>query len=143
MGGASAEITFVPEKGTVVPSSYSSYVRLYGRDYNLYTHSFLCYGMKEAERRLLASLVQVTYFSQHIMRPPGGSVSPCSLEKFPKSRLCPKMLFECSFKEMRNCSSESTLIPSSLEKFALVTINKNGKFPCSPYSPGASIILHK
>ena len=62
MGGASAEITFVPEKGTVVPSSYGSFVRLYGRDYSLYTHSFLCYGMKEAERRLLASLVQVANF---------------------------------------------------------------------------------
>jgi len=99
MGGASAEITFVPEKGTVVPSSYSSYVRLYGRDYNLYTHSFLCYGMKEAERRLLASLVQNSGYSTNVTNPclPRGFtknetarelwLQPCSMK--PKSNIFP------------------------------------------------------
>ena len=59
MGGASAEITFIPKRNTDLPSDYSSFVRLYGNNYTVYTHSFLCYGMKEAERRFLASLVQV------------------------------------------------------------------------------------
>ena len=62
MGGASAEISFMPKTGTDLPSKYRSELRLYGRNYTLYTHSFLCYGLKEAERRLLASLVQVSCF---------------------------------------------------------------------------------
>lgn len=59
MGGASAEISFIPKQGTIVPNNYRSFIRLYGRNYTLYTHSFLCYGMNEAERRVLASIVQV------------------------------------------------------------------------------------
>ena len=59
MGGASAEISFIPKAGTSVPEQYSKKLKVYGDTYPLYTHSFLCFGLKEAERRLLASLVQV------------------------------------------------------------------------------------
>ncbi|EMP29482.1 60S ribosomal protein L14 [Chelonia mydas] len=34
-------------------------VQLYGYEYSVYTHSFQCYGRDEAEKRLLALLVQV------------------------------------------------------------------------------------
>ena len=60
------------------------------------------------------------------------SVFLCSLEKFAKSPLFPKIVFDCSLKNIPNCSPEFTLFPSSLEKFAHVSINENGKLPCSP-----------
>ena len=56
MGGASTQITFVPSK----PPQHSNQLKLYGKEYHLYTHSYLCYGKKEAERRFLAQLVLVS-----------------------------------------------------------------------------------
>ena len=55
MGGASTQITFVPS----TPAQKSVKLTLYGKEYAVYTHSFLCYGMKEAQRRFLAQLVKV------------------------------------------------------------------------------------
>ncbi|KAL7843960.1 hypothetical protein SRHO_G00224990 [Serrasalmus rhombeus] len=56
LGGASTQITFVtPEK--VEDENYSMTLRLYGQDYSLYTHSYLCYGKGEFLRRLLAHLI--------------------------------------------------------------------------------------
>ena len=55
MGGASTQIAFVPE----LREHSTSKLRLYGTDYFVYTHSYLCYGKKEAERRFLAQLVMV------------------------------------------------------------------------------------
>ncbi|XP_066521568.1 ectonucleoside triphosphate diphosphohydrolase 1 isoform X2 [Hoplias malabaricus] len=43
LGGASTQITFVSEKRVESPENAIGF-RLYGRDYNVYTHSFLCYG---------------------------------------------------------------------------------------------------
>ena len=55
MGGASTQITFVPT--TTAPNSVK--LTLYGKEYSVYTHSFLCYGLREAQRRFLAQLVKV------------------------------------------------------------------------------------
>lgn len=54
MGGASTQITFVPT--TTAPNSVK--LTLYGKEYSVYTHSFLCYGLREAQRRFLAQLVK-------------------------------------------------------------------------------------
>ncbi|ROI81863.1 Ectonucleoside triphosphate diphosphohydrolase 1, partial [Anabarilius grahami] len=43
LGGASTQITFVPQK-EIESNDNSIDFRLYGNDYHLYTHSFLCYG---------------------------------------------------------------------------------------------------
>ena len=59
MGGGSTEISFIPDSKTRIPDEYRDELVIYGNNYSLYTHSFLCYGMREAERRVLASLVQV------------------------------------------------------------------------------------
>eukprot|EP00112_Aurelia_sp_Birch-Aquarium-sp1_P010641 Seg2266.4 transcript_id=Seg2266.4/GoldUCD/mRNA.D3Y31 product="Ectonucleoside triphosphate diphosphohydrolase 1" protein_id=Seg2266.4/GoldUCD/D3Y31 len=69
MGGASAEISFIPKEGTKIPDDYKVSLRLYGKNYTVYTHSFLCYGKKEAERRLLASLVQRSGYSTNVSNP--------------------------------------------------------------------------
>lgn len=56
MGGASTQITFTSSKA----AQHSSKLKLYGTKYQLYTHSYLCYGKKEAERRFYAQLVKVS-----------------------------------------------------------------------------------
>ncbi|XP_067248699.1 ectonucleoside triphosphate diphosphohydrolase 3 [Chanodichthys erythropterus] len=54
LGGASTQIAFATSddaKGEDIIK-----VSLYGYEYNIYTHSFLCYGKNEAEKRVLAKL---------------------------------------------------------------------------------------
>lgn len=58
IGGGSAEVTFVPESPSL-PDKYTSTTSLYGVNYTLYSHSYLCYGFKEAQRRLMAHLLEV------------------------------------------------------------------------------------
>lgn len=59
LGGASTQIAFATSddaKGEDIIK-----VSLYGYEYNIYTHSFLCYGKNEAEKRVLAKLAKVEY----------------------------------------------------------------------------------
>lgn len=60
LGGASTQISFVSDRfvGSESPNN-SIMFRLYGNDYNLYTHSFLCYGKDQALRLTLAQQTQV------------------------------------------------------------------------------------
>ncbi|KAM5158024.1 ectonucleoside triphosphate diphosphohydrolase 3 [Mantella aurantiaca] len=57
LGGASTQISFIPERSEQNPNNTVE-VTLYGYKYNVYTHSFQCYGRDESEKRLLASLAQ-------------------------------------------------------------------------------------
>ena len=59
LGGASTQITFVPEDPSLLPPSSSYFLRLYGTDYHVYSHSYLCYGINEVLRGYKALLVQV------------------------------------------------------------------------------------
>lgn len=55
MGGASTEITFMsPTSGKRTLD-----FRLYGKNYTIYTRSYLCYGLNEVYRRYLAQLAKV------------------------------------------------------------------------------------
>lgn len=58
LGGASTQISFIPEDPEKHFNS-TLQVKLYGYNYNVYTHSYQCYGRDEAEKRLLALLLQV------------------------------------------------------------------------------------
>jgi len=57
LGGASTQLAFAVDsemRGTdYLP------VRLYGYDYNVYTHSYLCYGKDEAEKQILDRIARV------------------------------------------------------------------------------------
>ncbi|XP_071380073.1 ectonucleoside triphosphate diphosphohydrolase 1 [Centroberyx affinis] len=59
LGGASTQISFVSDSydGSESPSNSVTF-RLYGNDYNLYTHSFLCYGKDQVLRLALAHQTQ-------------------------------------------------------------------------------------
>ena len=60
LGGASTQISFVSDHfdGSESPNNSVTF-RLYGNDYNLYTHSFLCYGKDQVQRLSLALQSQV------------------------------------------------------------------------------------
>uniref|UniRef100_A0A8C5Q4I6 Ectonucleoside triphosphate diphosphohydrolase 3 n=1 Tax=Leptobrachium leishanense TaxID=445787 RepID=A0A8C5Q4I6_9ANUR len=68
LGGASTQISFIPEKSEQNPNN-TVQVTLYGYDYNIYTHSFQCYGRDESEKRLLASLAQNSLGKQYVENP--------------------------------------------------------------------------
>ncbi|XP_023367369.1 ectonucleoside triphosphate diphosphohydrolase 1 isoform X2 [Otolemur garnettii] len=57
LGGASTQITFVPTRHSESEED-SLYFRLYGKDYEVYTHSFLCYGKDQALWQKLAKDIQ-------------------------------------------------------------------------------------
>ncbi|XP_056153750.1 ectonucleoside triphosphate diphosphohydrolase 1 [Lampris incognitus] len=69
LGGASTQISFVPDHqdGSESPKNSVTF-RLYGNDYNLYTHSFLCYGKDQVLRLAL---------EQQIKSGPGVLTDPC------------------------------------------------------------------
>ncbi|XP_077803083.1 ectonucleoside triphosphate diphosphohydrolase 1 isoform X5 [Macaca mulatta] len=58
LGGASTQITFVPQNQTTESPDNALQFRLYGKDYNVYTHSFLCYGKDQALWQKLAKDIQ-------------------------------------------------------------------------------------
>lgn len=75
MGGASTQITFFTPKN--IQPEYREDLVLYGNNYSVYTHSYLCYGINEAIRRYQAILVQSQgYNLTNITSPcsPNGSI---------------------------------------------------------------------
>ncbi|XP_075690904.1 ectonucleoside triphosphate diphosphohydrolase 8-like isoform X2 [Rhinoderma darwinii] len=57
LGGASTQMTFQPS-GDIEDKSTEMIFRLYGYDYTIYTHSYLCYGQDQALKRLLVHLIE-------------------------------------------------------------------------------------
>lgn len=64
LGGASTQIAFAVTDDLTGPDYLP--VKLYGYPYNVYTHSFLCYGKNEAEKRILDKVLQVCSFLFHL-----------------------------------------------------------------------------
>ncbi|NWR80707.1 ENTP8 diphosphohydrolase, partial [Centropus unirufus] len=58
LGGASTQISFMPE-GSGIGWNEASTFMLYGYNYNIYTHSYLCYGQNEMLKRLAKELIAV------------------------------------------------------------------------------------
>ncbi|NWI92929.1 ENTP8 diphosphohydrolase, partial [Pitta sordida] len=90
LGGASTQISFMPEEGSGVSWNGSSKFTLYGYKYNIYTHSYLCYGQDEMLKRLAKELIAESSPSTRVPHPcyPKGysetlrlstfSTSPCT-----------------------------------------------------------------
>ncbi|XP_010169809.1 ectonucleoside triphosphate diphosphohydrolase 8, partial [Antrostomus carolinensis] len=68
LGGASTQITFQPGI-TIEDKNTSIFYRLYGTNYSLYAHSYLCYGQAQALKMLLAALHQGSPSAQQISHP--------------------------------------------------------------------------
>uniref|UniRef100_H3CHH8 Ectonucleoside triphosphate diphosphohydrolase 2 n=1 Tax=Tetraodon nigroviridis TaxID=99883 RepID=H3CHH8_TETNG len=68
LGGASTQITF-ETRDEIEDAADMIRMRLYGYDYSVYTHSFLCYGQGEVLRRLLAHLIKSQGYSASIVHP--------------------------------------------------------------------------
>ncbi|NXK95041.1 ENTP1 diphosphohydrolase, partial [Formicarius rufipectus] len=62
LGGASTQITFVSKELSSESPENQLYFRLYGKDYQVYTHSFLCYGKDQALQQKLARDLQAIGF---------------------------------------------------------------------------------
>ncbi|NXU48558.1 ENTP8 diphosphohydrolase, partial [Turnix velox] len=58
LGGASTQISFIPGS-SVINWNKTSRFMLYGYNYSIYTHSYLCYGQDEALKRLSKELIAV------------------------------------------------------------------------------------
>ncbi|XP_059388475.1 ectonucleoside triphosphate diphosphohydrolase 1-like [Carassius carassius] len=57
LGGASTQITFIPQQ-KIESTNNSIDFRLYGNDYHLYTHSFLCYGKDQALKISMGKILE-------------------------------------------------------------------------------------
>lgn len=72
LGGASTQIAFAVQD-ELTGSDYM-HIKLYGYSYNVYTHSYLCYGKNEAEKMILDRVVQVRCLTLRFLRVVCGSV---------------------------------------------------------------------
>ncbi|GAB1602804.1 ectonucleoside triphosphate diphosphohydrolase 1-like [Argonauta hians] len=77
MGGASTQISFVPAIDVKMPSNTSFTLKLYGHPFTVYTHSFLCYGINEINRRFKTKLILDQ--SRNISPAPETIRNPCWL----------------------------------------------------------------
>ncbi|XP_067156193.1 ectonucleoside triphosphate diphosphohydrolase 1 isoform X5 [Apteryx mantelli] len=83
LGGASTQITFVPDEIPYESPESWLHFRLYGKDYKVYTHSFLCYGKDQALKRKLARDLQAFsafYFVMNFLNLTSEK-SPVALDK--------------------------------------------------------------
>ncbi|XP_016067298.1 PREDICTED: ectonucleoside triphosphate diphosphohydrolase 2 [Miniopterus natalensis] len=127
LGGASTQITFEEASPAEDPANEVQ-LRLYGQQYRVYTHSFLCYGRDQVLQRLLASALQTYSHSFHPCWPRGYSTqvllrdvyeSPCTTAQRPK---------------VFNSSHRFTLWGSSSAPLCRYLISKLFDFSSCPFS---------
>ncbi|KAI4816849.1 hypothetical protein KUCAC02_009150 [Chaenocephalus aceratus] len=111
LGGASTQITF-ETKDKVEDEKDLKKLRLYGHDYSLYTHSFLCYGRDEFLKRLMAHILKSQGYPQSITHPcyPAGFNRTVKLNS----------TFSSPCTEQYN--------PSSYDPLASVTVTGSGQY---------------
>ncbi|XP_033951204.1 ectonucleoside triphosphate diphosphohydrolase 2 [Pseudochaenichthys georgianus] len=111
LGGASTQITF-ETKDKVEDEKDLKKLHLYGHDYSLYTHSFLCYGRDEFLKRLMA----------HILKSQGYPLSithPCYPAGFNRT-----VKLNSTFSSP--CTEQYN--PSSYDPLASVTVTGSGQY---------------
>ncbi|XP_027728277.1 ectonucleoside triphosphate diphosphohydrolase 3-like isoform X2 [Vombatus ursinus] len=113
LGGASAQISFVPEEEAGHSANSTVQVSLYGYTYTLYTHSFQCYGRDEAEKRFLARLFQNSTHKGKLVNPcyPRDYVTTLTMEHIFGS-LCTEELRPASYDPGYKIALEGTGDPT-------------------------------
>ncbi|KAJ6651952.1 hypothetical protein lerEdw1_015894 [Lerista edwardsae] len=94
LGGASTQITFETSEQVENPTAKVT-LRLYGQNYQVYTHSFLCYGRDQVLKRLLSKVLKAESYNLAAFNPcwPAGYNqrfalgtvydSPCTVQEKP------------------------------------------------------------
>ncbi|NWU99729.1 ENTP2 diphosphohydrolase, partial [Upupa epops] len=67
-GGASTQITF-ETRDTIEDPVNEVMLKLYGQEYKVYTHSFLCYGRDQVLKRLLSKVLQAESYRTTVTNP--------------------------------------------------------------------------
>ncbi|KAM9322901.1 ectonucleoside triphosphate diphosphohydrolase 2-like [Pholidichthys leucotaenia] len=80
LGGASTQITFATQE-KIEDQRDLMKLRLYGNEYTLYTHSYLCYGKDQFLHRLLAHITKAQDYPLSVTHPcyPAGHSRPVKL----------------------------------------------------------------
>jgi Golgi nucleoside diphosphatase len=73
MGGASTQISFYEPNGEIMANLFKLQIGQ-GKHWNLYAHSFLFYGINEAENRLVAKLINEKSWTERLIH---GINNPC------------------------------------------------------------------
>ncbi|XP_014805210.1 PREDICTED: ectonucleoside triphosphate diphosphohydrolase 8-like isoform X1 [Calidris pugnax] len=83
LGGASTQISFMPGS-SVINWKEAFKLTLYGYNYNIYTHSYLCYGQNEMLKRLAKELITESSSSTRVDHPcyPKDYTETVSLSSF-------------------------------------------------------------
>ncbi|XP_067868083.1 ectonucleoside triphosphate diphosphohydrolase 8 [Heterodontus francisci] len=68
LGGSSTQMTFVPTGNTTHIAGKVD-LKLYGYNYTIYTHSYLCYGQQQAIRKYIAKLLKGKDLNSRIESP--------------------------------------------------------------------------
>ncbi|KAM6980726.1 ectonucleoside triphosphate diphosphohydrolase 8 [Aplochiton taeniatus] len=68
MGGSSTQIAFTPRDAVQDPSTAAA-LQLYGYKYEVYTHSYLCFGKDQAMTKLQAHLLEKSGFLSSVHHP--------------------------------------------------------------------------
>ena len=115
LGGASTQITFIPQEPASIPALYSEQLDLYGSQYSVYTHSYLCYGVTEAYRQYMAHLVSVSFVHSGIFV--CGEIVYIFCQLFPLLFCTPFLLIFYHFTfEILHIHNKYPLIRNSMEK---------------------------
>ncbi|XP_048414762.1 ectonucleoside triphosphate diphosphohydrolase 2-like [Stegostoma tigrinum] len=67
-GGASTQISFVPSD-EIEDSENEAVLRLYGYDYKVYTHSYLCYGRDQVLKKVFSKMMIAQGYNSNITNP--------------------------------------------------------------------------
>ncbi|KAH0623853.1 hypothetical protein JD844_007022 [Phrynosoma platyrhinos] len=163
LGGASTQITFVPDQKKIESSEYMVNFYLYGKNYTVYTHSFLCYGKDQALRLKMLNdvlhsstgTVQDPCFQQGYERTVNIAdlrTNPCTASSF-KAPLYSTLHivgtgnYEMCLKSIENifnivgcpyssCSFNGTFLPQVSGEFGLLDVAGMGTGLKPPPGPG-------